>query len=123
MLCTLDALPVGQRVPVRADRLGDPARGQGRGGVLFPCRQRVDVVGAADEFAACHRLLQDGGGVLGPARVHQGPAEADLGRDRVRVVGAEQVGPAVEDPLEHRDGLIRQPGRHQRLTQVIAHRH
>src|SRR5262249_57142206 len=73
MLRTLDALPVGQRVPVRADRLGDPARGQGRGGVLFPCRQRVDVVLAADEFAACHLLIQDCGGVLWPARLHPGP--------------------------------------------------
>ena len=48
MLPALNALALGQRVPVRADGLGGLARGQGRGRVLLPRGEGVDMVGAAD---------------------------------------------------------------------------
>ena len=91
MLRALNALPVGQQVPVRADRLGGLSRGPGRGGVLFPGGESLDVVGAADELAADDGLVQDGDGAVGLADGHQGAAETDLGRDGVRVIGPEHA--------------------------------
>ena len=67
MLRALKALPVGQGVPVGADRLGGLSRGLGRGGVLFPGGEGVEMIGAADELAAGDRLLQDGDRVVGLA--------------------------------------------------------
>jgi hypothetical protein len=78
------------------------------------------MVGAADQFAAGQRLLQDGDSVRGPAGSHQGAAKRDLGRDGARMIGPEHVGPAVEDLLKHRGRLGRLPGGHQRLAQAAA---
>ena len=80
------------------------------------------MVGAADEFAAGQCFLKDGEGVPGPADGHQGPAEADLGRDGARMIGPEHARPAVENLLEHRNRLRRLPGGHQRLAQAAGHR-
>ena len=70
------------------------------------------MIGAADEFAAGDRLLQDGDRVVGLADGYQGAAEADLDRDGGRMVRPERARAAVEDPLEPRDGLRRLPGCH-----------
>ena len=78
------------------------------------------MVGAADQFAAGQRLLQDGDSVRGQAGSHQGAAKRDLGRDGTRMIGPEHAGPAVEDPLEHRRRLGRLPGGHQRLAQAAG---
>ena len=67
MLRALNMLPVGQRAPVRADRLGGPSCGPGRGGVLFPGGESLDVIGAADEFAADDGLFQYGDRLVGLA--------------------------------------------------------
>ena len=69
----LDAPPVGQRVPVRADRLGGPPAA--RDAAAYCSRAASVSMWSAPrtQLAGGHRLLQDGCGVLGPAARPPGP--------------------------------------------------
>jgi hypothetical protein len=116
---SLDALPVGERAPVRGDGVGVEARGQEGGGELVPRAQRVGMLRAADPRGIGERALEDGDRAPELASRHKGVTEAEPRCDQIVVIRLELHGQGVEQPLRPAGGVARASGSQEGLGQSL----